>query len=562
MRIGPALTVLCLPISLFVAIAAAQPAPTEQLRVSLLAEKLNSTDGSIRRAAAVELGDMGAAAAPAAPALVAASKDKDIAVRAEVASALLRIGEGAIPAIKEGLADPSAGIALALVLSKMGNPGLVALVDRIAHGNDAAQGNALIGIGSLGAAAKRSLPVLVELFRSNDAAVRGAAAQAVAKMAEANRAIVVPAVAAALRDPDPGMRLGAIATAGALGSDGVSLVPALVERLADTQPDVQKATQDALFQMGPPALPALRPLLASPGVAAVLSRFGAPAIPFLTEALGGEPPAVRIAAATGLAGMGSAAASAAESLGKALHDVDADVRVSVAQALAAIGSSASAANAALASALADPSPAVRAAAATAIGQTDKDGRIAAPALVKALDDPVADVQRAAADSLRRAGARAVPGLLDGLKEANASRVVEALTSVGPSGVREISAGLRHPDARARAGAAEALGRLGAAAGDAAAALVETLKDPVPDVRAAAARALGRMAPQSAAVAVPSLTLLVKDQPRAVRLAAIVALGQMRTAAASAAKALSSATHDDDPDVRTAATNARQLVEGH
>src|SRR5690349_5428910 len=68
------------------------PAAFAQSRVTTLSQLLNNPKLEVRKAAATELGDLGPTAAPAAPALVEALKDKEIMVRAEAASALVRIG--------------------------------------------------------------------------------------------------------------------------------------------------------------------------------------------------------------------------------------------------------------------------------------------------------------------------------------------------------------------------------------------------------------------------------------------------------------------------------------
>jgi HEAT repeat protein len=515
-----------LPVALLATAAYGQS--TERLRLNLLADKLTSPDDAIRRAAASELGDAGAAALPVAPALVTALKDKDITVRAEVANALLRIGDGAAPAIADALGDRDAGIRAAFVLSKMGNVGLRALVEHIGHADDAARVSALAGIAQLGPATKRAVPTLVELFRA-DGTVRSGAALALAKLAETNSALVTPAVTVALRDTDASTRLGAIATVNAMGSDGASFAPILIERLADTQAEVQQAARDSLVRLGALALPALRAGLTTPatapGVVTVLARMGAPAVPALIDAMGSDGTALRQSAAAAVGEIGPPAAAATAALIKALHDADPGVRVAAARALGAVGTN-----------------------------------DAATALVAMIDAPVPDVQRTVIESLRRMGPAAVPALLEGLNTANAVGALDVMVTIGRPAVSEIALGLRHRDVPVRVGAADALGRLGHAAIDAMPFLVQTLSDPAPEVRAAGARALGLMAPDSAS-AVPGLVVLLKDKAKLVRLAAVVALGQMRGSAASVVKAVGDATHDDEPDVRAAAQNARRMIEG-
>ena len=75
----------------FCCLAAAVPAA----ETGDLAQKLKDADPEVRRAAAQELGKMGAEAKPAVAALTAALKDKDLYVRRFSAQALGEIGADA-----------------------------------------------------------------------------------------------------------------------------------------------------------------------------------------------------------------------------------------------------------------------------------------------------------------------------------------------------------------------------------------------------------------------------------------------------------------------------------
>jgi HEAT repeat protein len=593
MRVRASKALSAVPLLLFATAAFAQ-----NVHVKLLSEKLISPDGVVRRAAAAELGDLGASAAPAAHLLVDAMTDKDIMVRAEAGSALVKIGDAAIPALTDGLRDPKEGIGAALVLTKMGNAGLRVLVDGLLPSNPTARINAIAGISTLGPAGKRVVPTIVEYFRTADGDGRAAAAQALGKLAESSGPVVAAAVTAAMKDPETNMRLGAIATVAQMGAEGVSAAPALVERLSDPQAAVKQAAQDALVALGVPTIPALRAALANPAITAdaalVLAHFGELGAPALVEALSAEPVAQRLAATAALGEMGPAAASSAMVLAKALHDPeprvrasaaralgrmgggaggtvsnliealkdrDDSVRANAAQALGGIGAVGVVANPSLVAALSDPSPAVRAAAAAALATTDIEGKLSAIPLVKALEDAAPEVQRAAAESLRRIGRPAVPALVEALKDPNAVRPAEVLAKIGPAAIRELAMGLRSTDVAVRSGCAEIFGRMGPGGSDAQPLLIEALKDPAPEVRVAAARALGLMAPNSAA-SVDSLVLVLKDKQRPVRLAAIIALGQLRAAATTAIPGLVSAMRDDDLEIRNAAANSRRMIEGH
>lgn len=78
---------------------------TEQLKTA--------TDAAERRKAAESLGQLGASAYPAVPALIEALADADAGVRRAAAQALGRMGpqaDAAIPALTAALADPDTGV--------------------------------------------------------------------------------------------------------------------------------------------------------------------------------------------------------------------------------------------------------------------------------------------------------------------------------------------------------------------------------------------------------------------------------------------------------------------
>ena len=123
----------------------------------------------------------------------------------------------------------------------------------------------------------------------------------------------VPALIAALADPDPYVNGEA---ADALGRIGAAGVPALVRALEDPQENVRWCAAIALGKVGPDARPA---------------------VPALVRALGDATANVRYGAAIALGAIGPAAVrDAREALRESLHDADADVRGGAAWALGAI----------------------------------------------------------------------------------------------------------------------------------------------------------------------------------------------------------------------------------
>jgi HEAT repeats len=71
----------------------------------------------------------------------------------------------------------------------------------------------------------------------------------------------VPAVAQALRHPDPARRLQAARILARIGPSAAKAVPTLIVALEDQQPEVRKAVARALGQIGPAASAAVQPLL-------------------------------------------------------------------------------------------------------------------------------------------------------------------------------------------------------------------------------------------------------------------------------------------------------------
>lgn len=71
----------------------------------------------------------------------------------------------------------------------------------------------------------------------------------------------VPAVAEALRHPDPERRLQAARILARIGPSAAKAVPTLITALGDQRPEVRKAVARALGQIGPAASAAVQPLL-------------------------------------------------------------------------------------------------------------------------------------------------------------------------------------------------------------------------------------------------------------------------------------------------------------
>ena len=169
----------------------------------------------------------------------------------------------------------------------------------------------------------------------------------------------VPALTAALRDPDAQSRVGAARSLGHIGPEAADAVTALTQALRDGDARVRFDAAVALGRIGPPARDA---------------------VPALGRALRDPAGEVRVGAALGLAGMGPAAQEMVPPLADALRDSNAVLRMSAASALGSIGPAAKPAVPALIVALRDSNTSVRTNAAGALGNIGPGARDAVPDL--------------------------------------------------------------------------------------------------------------------------------------------------------------------------------------
>jgi HEAT repeat protein len=257
---------------------------------------------------------------------------------------------------------------------------------------------------------------------------------------------------------------------------------------------------------------------------------------------------VRVQAGLALSEFGPAAREAEEALAGALKDKDPEVRYSAVLALGAIPAEGKNALEGLAAALADENWFVRWSATQALGRIGPRAKVAVPALIRALrpadavkdfrpvrcgaamvalariDPGAKELEGAIAlvlekllgyegdgsDGARAVGAEmlgecgpaaqsAVPALVKRLKDEEGDvRVASALALLriapdreGGPALATLVRELGNPDVLVRVLAAEALGRLGPRAAEAAPALRRATQDPEPEVRQAATAALGK-----------------------------------------------------------------------
>ena len=249
----------------------------------------------------------------------------------------------------------------------------------------------------------------------------------------------IDALAAALNDPDPGVRLYAVTALA--GIKDPHAVPPLIAALKDADNDVKKAAATGLEAAGPAAFEPVTAALNAPDPAVrsvlliLLNVFKDPrAVPYFITALHDADAQVRLAAVLGL-GSWIKDPRAEESLISCLKDQDARVR---------------------------------AAAAIYLGY-NPDSRAIQP-LFDTLYDPDAHVRQAAEAALQRYPA-------------------DTLRSIGAPAIAALVAALSRPDCALRVFASGALSRIGGPAIDA---LLSALKESDPDLHSLAFAALDKI----------------------------------------------------------------------
>jgi HEAT repeat protein len=196
------------------------PDGSEQVKdrsVDEWAERLASADTAIRREAAEALRRLGPQAEPAIEALVTALGDSDSCVRADSGSALARIGTPAltplITALQSGNSPTRRNAAGALAylrpLSVEAISSLVGALDEVESGSDASHALCMIGAPAL--------PALIQATRHPSPRVRMLVIEAL-KVMKCDTSSAIPAVRAALADPDEEVRAAAAEALPCLGA--------------------------------------------------------------------------------------------------------------------------------------------------------------------------------------------------------------------------------------------------------------------------------------------------------------------------------------------------------
>lgn len=440
---------------------------------ALVTGVLEGRDSELRSSALYVLRELGAAAAPALPAIVAALDDGDPQVRARACEALGELPGDAADVVTGLLAriddeEPDVSYAASEALVARQAAEAVPVFARRLAGADT-RDEALDVLARLGAPALPALQAALELEAPNDDDL-AMIVDALGELGEVAAPAVTRLIELAAHE-SPLVRERAVLALGRIGVVDEAVLAALVARLGDPEPGVR------CF-----AARALGALRATASVAD------------LVRALGDDDAEVRVVAAAALEALGPAASPSVEALRAALAIEDADLRRAAALALSALGPAAADARDDLVGLSASDDPCVRHAALYASAGLDGDMDAALRTLEADLEADDAEVRNSAAEVLGRAGARAqgaVPRLLELLRRRDwrDRRVDAALARIGGDPELLVPVLL---DAVDLPEVADALGAMGAAARSAIPALEAAARHDDGDTRFGARRALRRL----------------------------------------------------------------------
>ena len=430
-------------------------------KAALQMKKILSRKSSPYRLYAVSaLEDLGQAAAPAVPELMAALSAGDL-VSYSAARALGKLA-AAVPALLEALksADPELRREAARILPAHGALAVPGLLKNLQGADAALAGESVRILSEMGDAAKDAVPALARAafsggkdlkiqasialvrigppagkwlaaaLKAPDAKIRSGAAKVLAGMFPPSPEAAAP-LAAVLEDPDSGIRASAARALGSYPAETLALFP--------------EASISALVRA------AQGPDEDARGWASVtLGKIGAPAGSYLAGALKATDPAERAGAALVLSRMFPPPAQAAEAVLAALQDKEAAVRRAAAEALGAYAMTATRSlpgNAArrMAAAMKEKDAALRAALIFPLSRLAPKSRAATAAIVGAMGDRDLEVRRSAASAasaLGSAAKKALPALRENLKSRDCSlRVLsaKALIAIDPAFKRNTAA---------------------------------------------------------------------------------------------------------------------------
>jgi HEAT repeat protein len=215
--------------------------------VPALLKCLNAKDAKLRRAAVSALGLIDPGNDKVADALIALRMDADVEVRRQIVRIVGGIGVRAVPALTEALKDIDGEVrtGAASSLGHVGAKALSALREALKHKDVQVRRIAVLAFGKLGPDNRDAIAVLIEATRDRDRLTRRLAVSLLDRPGD-QTATVVPVIAKALADEDAAVRWAAAFVLEELGTKAAAAVPALKEARKDDNQDVRRRVQFAL----------------------------------------------------------------------------------------------------------------------------------------------------------------------------------------------------------------------------------------------------------------------------------------------------------------------------
>jgi len=397
------------------------------------------------------------------------------------------------------------------------------LVEQLSAPSAEARVAAARQLGAMGEKANTAVAALAEALTDEDPSVRRAALSALREI-EPGPKVGVPLMAKVLSNADPSIAIAAVQTLAESGSDGV---PFLTEALKD--PKARYWAALVLAEIGPDAKEAVPALLEalkeekSPDVQReiilALGEIGS-GTPDAVQALTAElddkqDPMNVIAAAFALGKIGPDAKEAAEKLAAMMRGGDPFQRVVSAYALAEIYPDSEKVQTvsvkSLIEGLRREDPMVRLAAAKALVELQADHKILLPELKKFLDDASPEQLTESLDAFAALGEQAVPGAIRMLAYEEVRPHI--LGRIGPKAKAAIPALVKYlPESKpvAQSEMLLTLGNLGIESGDEAIDAIAKYTDSDDEqVRTSATYALGMIGPAAAEIA-PKLRKQIEE----------------------------------------------------
>lgn len=309
----------------------------DKVAVPMLIEGMQDkgTDRIDRKACVQVLGEIGAKAEAAVPALIELLRGIEKSRRTEISAelsfdaceALGRIGAPAVPALMKQLRDQDVDIRKHAVwaLWRMGpqaKAAVAVLAEVSRDDNNDLRAFAVAALGKIGPAAGGAVPALIERLQDSDAKMRKSAAYALGSIGPAAKHAVA-ALIATLKDEEDPVRETAAWALGKIGPDAKAATPALIEA---AKTDAHGLVAEALGRIGPEAkaaVPTLVTLLeqaqAPTRIKAALAHWRItanekPAVTVLMAALMDDDSTVRCDAADALGEIGPKAKAAVPAL--------------------------------------------------------------------------------------------------------------------------------------------------------------------------------------------------------------------------------------------------------